>query len=96
MEGLPQKQLAKRLWTIRSIRRLAWRATLSPPGRITDNRPLLTAISPALLCMAMVFLITGASLATLPLHIRGELGFGGNVVGILAGAQFIVAVVSRI
>jgi hypothetical protein len=46
--------------------------------------------------MAMVFLITGASLATLPLYIRAELGFGGNVVGILPGAQFIVAVVSRI
>lgn len=63
---------------------------------MTDNRSLLTAMLPALLCMAMVFLITGASLATLPLYIHTKLGYGTNVVGFVAGAQFIVAVVSRI
>ena len=61
-----------------------------------DNRPLFLAVLPALLCIAMVFLITGASLATLPLYISQDLGYGPSVVGFVAALQFIVALMSRV
>lgn len=63
---------------------------------VPDSRRLLLAFLPALLCIAMVFLITGASLATLPLYIHERLGYGPSVVGFVAALQFIVALVSRV
>ena len=63
---------------------------------MTETRALLVATLPALLAVALVFLITGASLATLPLYIHGQLGFGAGVVGAVAGAQFVSAVLSRL
>ena len=63
---------------------------------MTDDRSLLAAVLPALLAVGMIFLITGASLATLPLYIHTELGFGADVVGAVAGAQFVSAVISRL
>ena len=63
---------------------------------MTDDRFLLAAVWPALLAVGMIFLITGASLAKLPLYIHAELGFGADVVGAVAGAQFVSAVISRL
>ena len=40
---------------------------------MTDDRSLLAAVLPALLAVGMIFLITGASLATLPLYRNGML-----------------------
>lgn len=61
-----------------------------------NSRPLFLAFLPALLCIAMVFLITGASLATLPLYISQDLGYGPSVVGFVAALQFTVALMSRV
>lgn len=63
---------------------------------MTNQRSLLLAALPALLAVAMVFLVTGASLATLPLYIHQKLGYGAGVVGMVAGAQFVCAMLSRI
>ena len=63
---------------------------------MTDDRSLLATVLPALLAVGMIFLITGASLATLPLYLHAELGFGADVVGAVAGAQFVSAVIARI
>lgn len=35
-----------------------------------------------------VFLVTGAALPALPLHIHAGLGFGPFIVGLATGAQF--------
>ncbi len=71
-------------------------AAIGSETDVTDQHRLLLAMLPALFCMGMVFLITGASLATLPLYIHSELGFGATVVGLVAVAQFVVALISRI
>lgn len=63
---------------------------------MTDDRRIFLAFLPALLCIAMVFLITGASLATLPLYIHIQLGYSASVVGMVAAAQFVAAIISRV
>jgi len=42
------------------------------------------------------FLVIGAALPVLPLHVRGDLGFGPVMVGMVAGCQFAAALVARI
>jgi MFS family permease len=42
------------------------------------------------------FLVSGLALPVLPLHIRQRLGFGTFIVGLVAGAQFGVALLSRL
>lgn len=64
--------------------------------RVSGERSLLASVLPALLAVAMIFLITGASLATLPLFLHTKLGFGADVVGAVAGAQFVSAVIARV
>jgi MFS family permease len=56
-------------------------------------------IGPAIPVMAVVFLsflIIGMALPVLPLHVHTVLGFGPFVVGLVAGAQFLAALVSRL
>jgi MFS family permease len=43
----------------------------------------------------VAFLVTGVALPVLPLHIQGELGLGTFIVGLVAGAQFGAALLSR-
>lgn len=43
----------------------------------------------------VAFLVTGLALPVLPLHIQGDLGLGTFVVGLVAGAQFGAALLSR-
>jgi MFS family permease len=49
------------------------------------------------LCItAIIFSVTGASLAAMPLFIKGDLGLGATTVGITSGAQFFAAIALRI
>ncbi|RFB81532.1 MFS transporter [Methylovirgula sp. 4M-Z18] len=43
-----------------------------------------------------VFLITGAALPALPLHIHDHLGFGPFMIGLVSGAQFAASLISRL
>jgi len=43
----------------------------------------------------VAFLVTGLALPVLPLHIRSDLGLGTFIVGLVAGAQFGAALLSR-
>lgn len=61
-----------------------------------DSHAIARAIAPALLAIAAVFLVAGASLATLPLHLHRDLGYGAAVVGTVAGTQFFVALLCRL
>ncbi|WP_258187636.1 MFS transporter [Trinickia symbiotica] len=56
------------------------------------NRPLLSLM----ICVFTVFLVTGAALPALPLHIHHNLGFGTFTVGLVSGAQFASSLVSRL
>lgn len=52
---------------------------------------------PALMAPVLViFLVTGATLPTLPLHIHDRLGFGAFTVGLVSGAQFVASLFSRL
>ncbi len=42
-----------------------------------------------------VFLVTGAALPSLPLHIHDQLGFGPFMIGLVSGAQFAASLISR-
>lgn len=63
---------------------------------VTHTRILATALTPILAAVGVVFLVTGASLATLPLYVHQQLGYGADVVGAVAGAQFASALLSRL
>ena len=42
------------------------------------------------------FVVIGAALPVLPLHVRDTLGFGPVMVGVVAGCQFAAALVARL
>lgn len=42
------------------------------------------------------FLVIGAALPVLPLHVHDGLGFGPVMVGVVAGCQFVASLVARI
>ncbi|WP_241974685.1 arabinose transporter [Paraburkholderia sp. BL17N1] len=56
------------------------------------DRSLLSLMS----CVFTVFLVTGAALPALPLHIHHDLGFSTFTVGLVSGAQFASSLVSRL
>lgn len=47
-------------------------------------------------CVFTVFLVTGAALPALPLHIHDDLGFSAFTVGLVSGAQFAAALLCRL
>jgi hypothetical protein len=49
-----------------------------------------------MLAVLVIFLITGAALPALPLHIHETLGLGTAVVGLVSGAQFAASLISRL
>ncbi len=50
---------------------------------------------PILVVAFILFLVTGVALPVLPLHVHRDLGLGTFVVGLVAGAQFGAALLSR-
>lgn len=63
-------------------------------GHIT-TRALVGMLLPIMGAVFAVFLVTGIALPVLPLHVHERLGFGTFVVGLVAGAQFAAALLSR-
>lgn len=62
----------------------------------TPSRSVAIALLPAMAAVLAGFLVIDAALPVLPLHVHQDLGFGTFVVGLVAGAQFAAAVVSRV
>ncbi len=54
------------------------------------------SLLPLMAAVFVIFLVTGAALPAIPLHIHQELGFGPDVVGLVSGAQFLAALLSRL
>lgn len=67
--------------------------SLSPP-RVTQ--PVAVALLPIMAAVLAGFLVIGAALPVLPLHVNRDLGFGTFVVGLVAGAQFAASLATRI
>ena len=63
----------------------------SPPAQA----PILMMLLPIVAVAFIMFLVTGVALPVLPLYVHHDLGFGTIVVGLVAGAQFAAALLSR-
>jgi MFS family permease len=57
---------------------------------------VVTALAPIMAAVLIGFLVIGAALPVLPLHVRDGLGFGPVMVGVVAGCQFAAALVARL
>jgi MFS family permease len=66
--------------------------------RIVDagEPSVLAALMPLMATVLVGFLVIGAAMPVLPLHVRDGLGFGPFMVGIVAGCQFAAALVARV
>src|SRR5918911_126248 len=60
----------------------------SPHTSVTDLLPIMAAVF-------VGFLVIGLAMPILPLHVHGTLGQGTFIVGLITGAQFGVALLSR-
>jgi MFS family permease len=58
-------------------------------------RPVVAALLPIMAAVFVAFLVTGLAMPVLPLHVNERLGLGAFVVGLVAGAQFTAALLSR-
>ncbi|TAN01275.1 MAG: MFS transporter [Rhizobiaceae bacterium] len=68
-------------------------------SRSSSTTPAPSVAMTLLPIMAAVlagFVVIGAALPVLPLHVSHHLGFGSVVVGVVAGAQFVASLISRI
>lgn len=54
------------------------------------------ALLPIMAAVTIAFLIIGLALPVLPLHVHQDLGLNTFVVGLVAGSQFVAALVSRV
>jgi MFS family permease len=57
---------------------------------------VVPALIPILAVVFIAFLVIGLALPVLPLHVHQGLGLGAFVVGLVAGSQFVAALVSRL
>ncbi len=61
-----------------------------------STQSVIVTLLPIMASVLVGFLVIGAALPVLPLHVHQDLGFSTFVVGLVAGAQFVAAIVSRI
>jgi MFS family permease len=67
-----------------------------PHLKESAGHSVVATLFPIMTAVLAGFLIIGVALPVLPLHITKNLGFGPLVVGLVAGAQFAAALLSRI
>src|SRR5205085_2723327 len=60
-----------------------------------DSSSVLPALLPIMAAVLVAFLVTGLAMPVLPLHVHEGLGLGTFVVGLVAGAQFAMALLTR-
>ncbi|CAN7742676.1 arabinose transporter [Variovorax sp. LjRoot178] len=61
-----------------------------------SDTPIDRTLPYLMTCVFTVFLVTGAALPALPLHIHDDLGFSAFTVGLVSGAQFAAALLCRL
>jgi MFS family permease len=70
-------------------------ATISDPCRAVTPS-VASALLPIMTVVFIGFLIIGMALPVLPLHVHQDLGLSTFVVGLVAGSQFVAALLSRV
>src|SRR5689334_22880172 len=70
-------------------------ATVLEP-RALNSASVTSALMPIMTVVFIGFLIVGMALPVLPLHVHQTLGLSTFVVGLVAGSQFVAALVSRV
>ena len=63
--------------------------------RLFNSSPSIT-LGPVIGAVFVAFLVIGMALPVLPLHVHQGLGFGAFLVGLVAGSQFMAAILSRV
>ncbi|TGP85969.1 MULTISPECIES: arabinose transporter [unclassified Mesorhizobium] len=66
------------------------------PTSSTPSRSVAVSLLPTMAAVLAGFVVIGAALPVLPLHVSHNLGFGSVVVGMVAGTQFAASLVSRV
>jgi MFS family permease len=70
---------------------------MSITSSVSESPPsVVTALAPLMIAVLVGFLVIGAALPVLPLHVHDALGFGPAMVGVVAGCQFAASLVARI
>jgi MFS family permease len=70
---------------------------MSIVSSVSESPPsVVTALAPLMVSVLVGFLVIGAALPVLPLHVHDGLGFGPVMVGVVAGCQFAASLVARI
>src|SRR6266550_4546094 len=77
----------------------AMRSTVESPvadeSELTRTRSVAAAMLPVMAVVLVGFLIIGMAMPVLPLHVHQALGLSTFIVGLIAGAQFAAALLSR-
>src|ERR1700710_1151668 len=60
------------------------------------ERRIASSLMPIMMTVLIGFLVIGAALPVLPLHVRDGLAFGPIMVGVVAGCQFAAALIARL
>ena len=61
----------------------------------SSTRGVVVALLPIMVVVLSAFIVTGLAMPVLPLHVHQDLGLGEFVVGLVAGAQFGAALLTR-
>jgi MFS family permease len=70
-------------------------ATVLEP-RVLNSSSVSSALMPIMTVVFIGFLIVGMALPVLPLHVHQTLGLSTFIVGLVAGSQFVAALISRV
>lgn len=73
-----------------------FKAMYKLPVAETAAHSVFATLLPMMTAVLAGFVIIGVALPVLPLHVKNDLGFGPFMIGLVAGAQFAAALVSRI
>ena len=77
-------------------RQWAAQRTAAAPPQLDITQNGIGVAFPIMAAVFLFFTVIGAALPVLPLQVHNVLGFGPFVVGIVAGCQFVAALVSRL
>jgi hypothetical protein len=71
--------------------------TLDAALQATTGGPsVVITLLPLLVVVLVAFIVIGVAMPVLPLHVHDGLGFGPFMVGLVAGSQFIAALIARV
>jgi MFS family permease len=89
LDSIGPKSGAYEMNSIQHHQRTSFVEAASRGASVAQLLPIMAAVF-------IAFLVIGAALPVLPLHVHQKLGLGTFLVGLVAGSQFTSAIVSRV